>query len=298
MTYNTVRKTLIIVIAVVLSSCSATKKLTTWQNEADSEYQNQNYESALEEYKKIIDFQKNAGELPKGTIYNKAGLSAYKMGKNELALSYLSNVRNTSDATAETYYTLAEINRGIDNLSREISALENYVDNFPEGEKIIEVKTRLFETCKESTNYELAVSLWDAIKDSASGNEKLFELYFHYNTELENEDKLEETAEKLLEINPDNITALEYKAEKLFWKAENRYQKEMKAYEKNRTRKQYRQLLKAFDILNADFRTSLKYYLQLYDMNPEKEYARYIGNIYLRFDDKSKARYYHDKAGI
>ncbi|MFW6352275.1 MAG: hypothetical protein ACOC2E_07790, partial [Bacteroidota bacterium] len=79
---------------------------------------------------------------------------------------------------------------------------------------------------------------------------------------------------------------------------EHRYQKEMKAYEKNRTRKQYKQLLDAFEVLNADFRRSLNYYLKLYEMKPEPRYARFIGNVYLRFDDKKKARYYHEKAGI
>jgi aminoglycoside/choline kinase family phosphotransferase len=85
-------------------------------------------------------------------------------------------------------------------------------------------------------------------------------------------------------------------AKKYFWRAENRYQSEMEAYEKNRTHRQYAQLLRAFEVLNADFHKSLNYFLRLYEKDPKPEYARFIGNIYLRFDDKSKARYYHSRA--
>ena len=45
--------------------------------------------------------------------------------------------------------------------------------------------------------------------------------------------------------------------------------------------KQYSILLKAFKQVNADFKLSRDYFLKLYDMNPDPEYAMYLGNIFL-----------------
>jgi tetratricopeptide (TPR) repeat protein len=84
--------------------------------------------------------------------------------------------------------------------------------------------------------------------------------------------------------------------EKYFWLAENRYQAEMEAYEKKRTNSQYAKLLEAFKIVTRDFKTSLGYFTRLYKLYPKPEYARYLGNIYTRLDDKEKAKYYYNKA--
>jgi len=86
---------------------------------------------------------------------------------------------------------------------------------------------------------------------------------------------------------------LDWTAKKYFWKAENRYQDELKAYEKNKTNKQYNKLLKALDIVSADFKTSLDYFKKFYTIDPNPGTAKYLGNIYNRLDDKKKADYYY-----
>jgi tetratricopeptide (TPR) repeat protein len=117
-----------------------------------------------------------------------------------------------------------------------------------------------------------------------------------HSKQLENDEELIKVSNELLALNPDNTDALFFLGKHFFWKAENRYQSEMEAYEKNRTNRQYAQLLRAFETLNADFRKSLDYFLRLYKINPQPRYARFIGNIYLRFEDKGKADFYHKKA--
>ena len=116
------------------------------------------------------------------------------------------------------------------------------------------------------------------------------------NIALKNDQKADDLATKLLKLDANNIAALEKIGEKYFWKAENRYQIETKAYDKKKTRSQYAKLLKALDVVTADFKKSLKYYKKLYEIQPEKNHARFLGNIYARLDDREKSTYYKNRA--
>jgi hypothetical protein len=115
------------------------------------------------------------------------------------------------------------------------------------------------------------------------------------NQGLKNDDVCDELSSLLLKNYPDNIVALEWKAKKYFYKAEIKYQKEMDIYEKHKTRKQYAKLLKAIDVVNDNFTISLKYFKKLYKIKPDSSYAKYLGNISARFNDKEKAAYYRNK---
>jgi hypothetical protein len=102
-------------------------------------------------------------------------------------------------------------------------------------------------------------------------------------------------SEKILKMDRNNTLALEYLGEHYFWKAENRYQEEMKAYEANRTTRQYRQLLAALDEINKEFRLSRDYFMRLWNQNPESRYATYLRNIHLRFGDDERADYFQKR---
>ncbi len=280
---------------LIFSSCSSTRQWTELSQQAGQAFEQNEYETALGLYEQyIMHFGNDATVIP-DSIYRGAGLAAFELGMTAKTLDYLNTIRQSDLADAPVQYALALSNREIDNLSREITALETYVEKYPEAEKIEPMRQRYFETLVESRNYERALELWPAIKSNAQKEEWLLERYFEANKGLEKEDKLYDIASSLYSLNPQNTKALSHLAIHYFWKAENRYQEEMEAYENNRTHRQYAQLLRAFQILNADFRKSLDYFLTLYQLEPKSEYARYIGNIYLRFDEKGKAGYYHGK---
>jgi len=118
------------------------------------------------------------------------------------------------------------------------------------------------------------------------------ELFFDMNKKLENEEVVDSVSSELLEINPDHTGALEWEAMKYYWKAENRYQREMEKYNNNKTRSQYRILLDELDKVTADFKVALSYFEKLWEQNPGEKYAPYMANIYARFNDKEKADYY------
>jgi hypothetical protein len=48
--------------------------------------------------------------------------------------------------------------------------------------------------------------------------------------------------------------------------------------------------------VTAEFKLALTYFDKLYAVNPSPDYAKYIGDIYNRLDDKKKADYYYEKS--
>jgi tetratricopeptide (TPR) repeat protein len=220
-----------------------------------------------------------------------------KLDQTEKALDYLKKATYTPFADADTYAAMARIYRNIDNLSLEIEALEAYVKKYPDGAEILQMKMRLFQTYVESENWQLAFDLWPEIEPQAKMEINYLEDYYKVNEALENEALAEQLAGQLLDMNDENVTGLEFMAKKYYNIAENRYQEEMIAYEKNKTRKQYAILLENLDEVKKDFQTALGYFETLYLINPRPVYANYMANIYVRFNDEENAEYYKRLGG-
>lgn len=286
----------VFLIILFLSACSAGKQIIQLASEAEVAYQQGDFVLALEKFEKALEMNKGNDKVS-DKLLNGAGLSAFALKDYVKALEYLEKVRFSGIAGEKTYFALSVLYREIDNLSREISTLKTYVVNYPEGQDFNYMQARLFETLVESTNYEDALVLWESLDGEFKQDEKLLSAFLIANRETKNDAVSLQVANELLLKNKDNLVALDWLAKWHFWLAENRYQSEMKAYENNKTRRQYFQLLAAFEILNRDFRISLNHFLKLYELSPSSEYARFIANIYTRFDDKQKADYYNRRAG-
>lgn len=284
---------------LLIGSCSLLKPVAEIdeEKEAREAYSAGNYELALEEYERLIESRRNSEQEVDGEFFHCAGLAAFNLGLTSRALDYLERARHTDAVNDQTYAALARAYREIDNLSREITHLENYLTNYPEGDQAESLRIRYFETLAESKNWQQAYELWPELREDARDDDGLLTHYFQVNLALGHEDTADELAEKLLEIDKDNTDALDRLARKYFNRAEKRYQEEMDAYNKNRTHRQYAQLLAAFEELNKDFRTSLSYFLKLYDQNPSREYASFLHNIYTRFENDERARYYLEQMG-
>jgi len=285
------------VLLAILTACSTGSKIESVRQTAEQAFENGNYAVALTEYEKIIAEYKAEGRTGECPVYGKAGRAAMQTGDVDKALDYLQMDTYTPYVSAETYRAQARGYRKIDNLSKEIMALEDYLEKYPQGDDVGRVKTRLFETYVESENWEKATGLWPELPEESKRGEDMLEKWFEVNLELENLQVSEKLADELLQINPNHVKALEFKAEKAFNKAEDHYQREMKAYEENRTNRQYKRLLEELDKITEEFQVALGYYEKLWDMDPKPKYARYMSNIYVRFNDKEKADYYRNKAG-
>ena len=280
------------ILAFLLSGCGSGKQLTQKKSEAESFFLASNYSDALISYKEIISTYEENNNSAECKVYTKAGESALKTGDAKLAITYLKKATNTKFANQSTYYYLAQAYKEVDNLSLEIVTLVDYLALFPQGNKLIDVKTRLFFTYVESDNYEDALQLWPEIISNDQKNTSLLEAYFSINQRLNKVDECNKVAQELLDINEENLVALSWFGKQYYRKAEDLYQMEMKAYENKKTNKQYKLLLAALENVTYDYKISLKYFTKLYSLQPIPENANYLSHIYGRLSDEKKSEYY------
>ncbi len=277
-------------------ACSPLRQFSDLSSEAETAYLSGNYAEAYDLYRQLVEAQQSRNLSIDGETYNRAGVSAYEAGQTQQALEYLEFARHTEAADDRTFASLAKAYREIDNLSREITNLERYLERFPGGAEADAFRVRLFETLVESMNLQQAMELWQELPGNPYQDEGLLSLYLQLNRQLENNVKAADLAEQLLEINRNNQEALDFLARKHFQEATSRHNREMRAYEENRTHRQYAQLLEALEIINTDLRIALNYFKRLYDQDPQPEYAGFLASIYERFQDEENARYYRRRA--
>jgi tetratricopeptide (TPR) repeat protein len=286
----------LLILLSLIHSCKTTSSVSKISEEAKIAYNAGDYEKALAICEDEISEKESKGKNAIGPVYVEAGKAAIELQQIDKARKYLETARSLSYSSPDMYESLARVYKTIDNLSKEITALENYRKFYPQGEKAIVIAARLFETYVESENWDLANKLWPEIEPQGQNDVKLLSGYLLVNKKLEKNAGCDKLAQQILKLDPSNITALEWYAEKYYWKAENLYLSEMKAYKAKRTNSQYSRLLKALEQVYPDFRKSRDYYLKLYKIDPKKDYANYLGNIFTRLDDKEKAEYYYKKA--
>jgi tetratricopeptide (TPR) repeat protein len=294
MKISTIIKGLIFIL--ILQSCSGGLGTTKTPDAGETAYQAGNYEEALNTWEQSIISRESKGKKAKAPIYVGAGKSALALEQIDKARKYLETAKGLEYTSPELYSSLAKVYKIIDNLSKEITALELYRKNYPQGEDINSITIRLFETYVESMNWDLGKDLWPVLETQAQSDASLLAGYLTINKNLENTAACDKLAQQIFKLEKSNITALEYYAEKYFWKAENIYTVEMKAYKNNRTTSQYNKLLKALEVVWPNFKKSRDYFLKLYKIDPKPEYAKYLAKIYTRYDDKEKAAYYNKRA--
>ncbi len=275
-------------VLAFLAACS-TSKLTTNSKTSATGFENSgNYTQAVEAWNQY--FTQTSVEQTSSGDFAHAAQTAYKAGNPTQAVSWFDQARFKNYADPAMYETLAKIYNSEDNLSKELSSLETYTEKFGTGNTT--VNARLFSIYSEIGETEKALKYWGLLNKQTRSEESNLVDYLKINKKLEKNQVCDSVSTALLKINPNQIDALDWQAKKYYWAGQNRYDREMKAYEKNKTRKQYNVLLKELDLVTADFKKALPYLEKLWKQNPGKEYAGYFANIYARFGDEKKAGYY------
>nr|WP_319509461.1 hypothetical protein [uncultured Draconibacterium sp.] len=277
-----------LMIALFFASCGAPKVLTTAKNEAESFEAQGNFSQALSAWTSY--FNTTEIETVAGADFAQAAKTAFKAGNAAQAVGWFDQARYKNYADAEMYKSLAAIYQQQDNLSKELSALEYVKDNY--GTESTDVNARLLAIYTEIDANEKAVAVWKTMDSSSKNEEANLQNYFEVNKALEREAVCDSLANVLLDKNAENLEALEWNAKKYYWAGQNRYEREMAKYNANKTRKNYNTLLKELDLVTADFKKALPYLNKLWKLNPGKEYAGYLANIYARFGDEEKTEYY------
>ncbi len=283
---------LFLVLSLLLGGCSSTSNLTQLNTRAATASQSGDFEKAFATYDTYITDQKTKNKEVSGEVYGLAAQAAFRAKNFTKADEYFKQATYKAYANVDLVEDMIQVYHQIDNLSKEMDALEAFEKNYPQDSRFKENQKRLFETYIESENWDKAVALWSSFTSVQKADIHLLELYLTAQKNLDHDAEASQLALSILKKNAKSKIALDWMAQKYFWKAENRYQKEIAAYAKNKSTKQYNVMLKALDIVSSNFKKSLKYYQALYKYYPTKKYAKSISNIYLRFQDKKKAAYY------
>ena len=247
-----------------------------------------NFAQAVEAWKQYFSVQP-ISEIS-GNDYAEAAQTAFKINDENLAISWFDQARFKNFADAEMYATLGKIYRSQRNISKELSALEFYASNFTEN--INEVNNRLFEIYFEIKLFDEAIVVWDKMDANIKNEISNLKTYFKINMEKKNNEVCDSLSLVILEKEPANIDALEWNGNKYYWLGENRYEREMDKYNKNKTNKQYKILLTELELATADFKRALPFFEKLWKIEPGEKYASYFANIYARFGDETKVNYY------
>lgn len=273
-------------------ACDSGKHFAQTKQTAQTAYNSGNYAQALELWESIINTHKQKGTEKQCSAFTNAGMAAQKLGQTDKAIDYLKQATYGEFSTGDTYLTLAKIYKEKDNLSLELENLEIYETKFPQGEEIEEINKRLFELYVEIENWDNAFTFWDKLTEVQQSETQQIEYFLRVNDKMGNDGTCKELSTKLLKKDENNIAALNWFSNYYFWKAEKRYNKEMKIYEQKKTHKQYAYLLKVIDKVAVEFNTGLKYAKRLYKLDPTPANAKLLGNTYSRLNYKDKAEYY------
>jgi len=286
----------VILIFLTIFNFTSVRAASHKKDKALTAYNNGNYKLALTLWNKSIARYERHNKGMRCPFYTKAGMAALQLGKQDEAQQLFEKAIYSASVSPEAFIELEKIYRKINNLSLEIDVLEKYVKKYPDGKEIIPMRDRLFATYVESENWKEAIALWHQLPQKVRDSIQYKTGLLKANTALKNNHACDTLAANILKKDPGNITALDWMGKKYFWLAENRYQKELAAYAKNRTRSQYIELLQAFKKVTINFKRSLGYFRKLYALHPSSENARYLGNIYARLSVPSKAKYYQHMA--
>lgn len=278
------------IAAMLAISCGAPKVLTSYKTDANTFTEAKDYAQATSAWKNYFD--QTPVEETAGADYATAAKTAFLASQADLALAWFDQARYKNYADLEMYQNLAEVYQQKDNLSKELNALEYICENYVD--QTGKTDSRLFDVYHEIESYDKAKEVWNRLSDDTKGSVTKLERYFTIQKALKETTSCDSLALVLLEKNPEHIDALEWNAKKLYWLGENRYQEAMQVYEKKKSTKQYRILLKELDLATADFKKSLVYFEKLWTEGNEKKYASYFANIYARFGDEKKSAYYKD----
>lgn len=286
------RNLILIIMVFILAACGTPKVTTSYKNIAEQAVAEGNFEAATENWRLYFEQQALEENEVAPEYYADAAKMAYRAEQPDLALNWFGQAEAGGYADAGMYLDMVQIYKQKNNLAKELEALEYYRNHYQNEPDLAGVNSRLFEIYTDINNQEKAIAVWNDLSEENRGKEEYLEKYLKVRKQLDHDAVVDSVAEAILEVNAKNVNALEWLGTKYYHKAEDRYQQEMKAYEKNHTRVQHIKLTQALKTVTADFRKAADYFKTLWEIEQDPKYATYLVNIYTRFEDQQTADYY------
>ena len=282
-------KNLILITALtLLIACNPTAKLPGIKTQADSAFEQADYNKAHILYKQYIDMaNKNNVNIEKQIYINQAQSCGQLDLIDEAGGLYSMLISDESNTYLIAEY--AQLLQKNGKINDELSLWEDNNAKIKEEELKKLSTERIIALNMEKQNYKAVSDVYNKRGDITLSKEAQMANV----TALENLDQKSSAASscnKLLKQYPDYTEALEWKGKYYYDKAENKYRYEMDKYNKNKNTTTYAYLRRELKKVSSDFRTSRDVFLKLHDSFPKNEtYIRYLKNIYIRLDNKSEA---------
>jgi len=283
---------LVLSIPVLFMSCSTGKLVVEQEQTALKLAAEGNYQAATGEWNKYITERVAKGNEVAASDYAVAAKTAVKAGRKDLAEKWFGLASYGGYSDAEMELELAKIYKESNQTPKEMNTLERFLSKYPDAPETSDVNARLFEIYAGLRDDQQALSSWTQMTAEKKGELEYQELYFKIILRHGSDEEKEQIANLVVNLDPNNVSALEWLGETLYRRAEESYQAEMKAYEKNHTHMQYLHLTQELKVINGNFQKSLDCFTKLWNIEQKKSYATYLTNIYTRFDNKEKANYY------
>lgn len=281
----------LIAFLIATAGCKTPVNVAAFRESAEAAAETGDYVIATEQWKNYFS-QLPPEESPEAEVYARAAQTAHQAADAAQALQWFEMARQKGYNNPQMHLTLAEIYRNRGDAAMELSALEAFKSDAAEDDP--EVNIRLFDIYYRNNQHEKALAAWNDVPGTEKSSAENLERYYTLNKKVGNEATADSASLALLEVDPGNVDALTRHAQKNYEKGEARYQREMKNYQAKPTSGNYQTLLRGLKAASVDFRKSLQYFEKLWEVNPDdrNQYATYMSNIHVRFNDKEKADYY------
>lgn len=286
---------LFLIVALQTSSCVflAQRKIENTRKDADLYYYQKDYESALESYQQVINFYTQKGQDPEGVIYASAAKCLYYQGLKSRAMEYFHTALNKNYEDELSLYLMIQYYNETGSLGEEIQCLERYSSAFSDGMDIKYVRERLFTAYYERENYRKAYDAYEELPEESIDRIDILEKYYHVNEKLSKFDKANEIAQKIYNLDPNNLIGLNYVAYNAFSRTEADYEAAQKAYAQKKTKANYKILRQKISALNPRYKTAKNYYLRLYTLYKRPDDAAVLAIICTRLGETQNAAYYN-----
>lgn len=277
--------TAILAAAVSAAACSSLRKpsFAEVKSQADALFEAGDYTLALEKYKQLMA---NAAS-PDSAVARNASIAANKLGMHTDAAQWgmIYPLGNDTARVSAAFGSLKALNR----TAEAVAIAENHTGvlaSVSNADSITAYMASYYNNAKS----DKLVPLYNQI-NGAQLRARCFDTYFGMVKDSLPADKLTQICKSALADNPKSVPALEYMATSLYEKAEAQYTKVMNDYNKNKNATTYAYLRRDLKRISAVYRDSRSYFDRLREIDESnKNYVRYLVNIYIRLDNHDKAK--------
>ena len=283
----------LLVALFLLSGCLAQKKISSILQSANQFYYEKEYRKALENYNRVLDYYQGKGLTPSGEIFSSTGKCLYYLNDKAGAMDFFEKAFNNNYEDEQTAFIAVEYYEEFsDDIDKQISSLEHYAENFSFGNEIDYVRIKLFEKYYEKGDFRKAFYAYNNLPEEKSDNIELLEKYFYSAQQIGSQKKTAEIAEKLYNLDPNNLIGLSFMADKTLLEVETLFKEAQEVYNSKKNNATLKVFRKKQEDLKSRYILAKAYYTRLYNLYKRSSDAESLALICQRLGEKKNAEYY------